>query len=337
MPKRTSDGRYAVDLRPRGRNGPRFRKTFATQGEALAYERYIARTEGEAPPWQPQAPDRRRLSELAERWFELHGRSLKSGAKRMTELRKVIALLGDPVAKDFTTKDFTNLRAGRLTSVTANTANHDLTNLRSLFNELERLGEWQLPNPLRGVRKIKQDERELEYLTRDQIAELLAELDRRPESHARITARICLATGARWGEAATLRPAQVHAGMIHFTGTKSGKNRSIPVSPDLEKLILENAPLVNGMNTFKRAVAALDWNLPRGQMTHILRHTFASHYMMNGGNILALQRTLGHASLDMTMRYAHLAPDHMAEVLQLNPLSTMRPHYSAPERQNAPA
>lgn len=43
--------------------------------------------------------------------------------------------------------------------------------------------------------------------------------------------------------------------------------------------------------------------------------------MMNGGNILVLQRVLGHASLQMTMRYAHLAPDHLQEVLKLNPLA----------------
>lgn len=41
-----------------------------------------------------------------------------------------------------------------------------------------------------------------------------------------------------------------------------------------------------------------------GQMTHILRHTFASHYMMGGGDILTLQRILGRSSITMTMRYA---------------------------------
>jgi site-specific recombinase XerD len=39
-----------------------------------------------------------------------------------------------------------------------------------------------------------------------------------------------------------------------------------------------------------------------GQLTHILRHTFASHYMMAGGDILSLQRILGHSSITMTMR-----------------------------------
>ena len=59
--------------------------------------------------------------------------------------------------------------------------------------------------------------------------------------------------------------------------------------------------------------------LPRRQSTHVLRHTFASYFMMNSGNILALQRTPGYASLAMTMRYAHLAPDHLEEAKRLNP------------------
>jgi site-specific recombinase XerD len=45
--------------------------------------------------------------------------------------------------------------------------------------------------------------------------------------------------------------------------------------------------------------------------------------MMNGGNILALQKILGHSTLTMTMRYAHLAPDHLQEAKTLNPLSRL--------------
>ena len=42
-----------------------------------------------------------------------------------------------------------------------------------------------------------------------------------------------------------------------------------------------------------------------------LGHTFASHFMMSGGNILTLQKLLGHSSVAVTMKYAHLAPDFM--------------------------
>ena len=44
---------------------------------------------------------------------------------------------------------------------------------------------------------------------------------------------------------------------------------------------------------------------------HDLRHTFASHYMINGGNIWDLMQILGHADVKMTMRYAHLNPHHL--------------------------
>jgi site-specific recombinase XerD len=77
------------------------------------------------------------------------------------------------------------------------------------------------------------------------------------------------------------------------------------------------------MERFRSAVPRAGLALPKGQLTHVLRHTFASHFMMNGGNILVLQRILGHSSLAMTMRYAHLAPDHLLEARRLNPLAAL--------------
>jgi len=42
---------------------------------------------------------------------------------------------------------------------------------------------------------------------------------------------------------------------------------------------------------------------------------------MNGGNILTLQKILGHTSLAMTMRYAHLSPDHLQDAVRLGPVT----------------
>lgn len=63
--------------------------------------------------------------------------------------------------------------------------------------------------------------------------------------------------------------------------------------------------------------------IPRGQLTHVLCHTFAAHFMISGGNILTLQKILGHHDIKMTMRYAHLAPDHLETALRFNPLATL--------------
>jgi site-specific recombinase XerD len=45
--------------------------------------------------------------------------------------------------------------------------------------------------------------------------------------------------------------------------------------------------------------------------------------MMNGGNILTLQKILGHSDLKVTMRYSHLAPDFMQQALLLSPLENL--------------
>ncbi|WP_252866705.1 tyrosine-type recombinase/integrase, partial [Shigella boydii] len=43
-------------------------------------------------------------------------------------------------------------------------------------------------------------------------------------------------------------------------------------------------------------------------------------HMMNGGNILTLQKILGHAKIQTTMIYAHLAPDYLQDAVRFNPL-----------------
>jgi integrase len=50
---------------------------------------------------------------------------------------------------------------------------------------------------------------------------------------------------------------------------------------------------------------------------HDLRHTFASNYVAKGGNLISLQKILGHSTISMTLRYAHLAPDFMAREIEL--------------------
>ena len=67
-------------------------------------------------------------------------------------------------------------------------------------------------------------------------------------------------------------------------------------------------------------------------VTYILRHTFASHFMMNGGDVLSLQKLLGHSDLKMTIRYAHLSPDHLAQAIELNPISRLEARWSLDQK-----
>jgi len=137
--------------------------------------------------------------------------------------------------------------------------------------------------------------------------------------------KVCLATGARWTEAETLARSQLSPNKLSFFKTKGGKNRTVPIPQWLYDELKERQGRMFKpcYQDFKKMLATTTIQLIEGQKTHVLRHTFASHFMMNGGNILVLQRILGHANIRETMKYAHFAPDHLEEAAALNPLASL--------------
>ncbi|MEZ5582269.1 MAG: tyrosine-type recombinase/integrase [Candidatus Competibacteraceae bacterium] len=176
-----------------------------------------------------------------------------------------------------------------------------------------------------SLRRFKEKERALSFLSSEEIERLLNELN--PKGDAYLVTLICLATGARWSEAEKVEAEQVSDHLITFADTKNTKVRHVAIRRELSALIKRNRSQDQGRlfrscyGVFRGAVRRAGLQLPDGQLTHILRHTFASHFMMNGGNILALQKILGHQSLIMTMRYAHLSPKHLQESTELNPIA----------------
>jgi integrase len=207
--------------------------------------------------------------------------------------------------------------------------NREHAYLRAVFNELSSLGFWKKENPLAKLRQFKIQERELSFLSLEQIPTLIEALSQSNNRHALMISKVCLATGARWGEAEILKTSQLRNEVIQFAKTKSGKVRSVPISEELNRELLahHNAKdtgerlFASAYSAFREAIDRTELTLPDGQLTHVLRHTFASHFMMRGGNILTLNKILGHASLTMTMRYAHLAPEHLQDAIKLNPLA----------------
>ncbi len=328
---KTSSG-WLIDVQPSGRGGKRYRKTFKTKAEGLAWEAWLKTQVNQNEKWQPEKRDTRKLSELIEVWFMHHGSGLRSGLDTKSRLLHLAEALGNPVADRFTVEMFAEYRTKRLNEgISQNNLNREHSYLRAVFNELTRLGQWKRENPMATLKAFKIQQTVMKYLTDEEILRLLASLDLSSNPHVKLISKICLSTAARWSEAEELTISQVKPTMIEFARTKSGKTRGIPIDEHLYKDIVshikqhkrEDRIFEYSISAFREAIERSGIVLPDGQMTHVLRHTYASHHMQGNGNILTLQRILGHANLAMTMRYAHMAPDHLQEAIKLNPLSRL--------------
>ncbi|EMJ0104514.1 TPA: tyrosine-type recombinase/integrase [Enterobacter cloacae] len=329
--RKNSAGGWICELYPNGAKGKRIRKKFATKGEALAFEQYTVQN-----PWNEENEDRRTVKELVDSWYSAHGITLKDGLKRQLAMHHAFVCMGEPLARDYNAQMFSRYRekrlqgeyarSNRVKEVPPRTLNLELVYFRAMFNELNRLGEWKGENSLKNMRPFRTEEMEMAWLTHEQIAMLLSECKRHENRDLETVVRICLVTGARWSEAEGLQKKQLSKYKITFIKTKSKKNRTVPISQEFHDALLEDKKankrdlFNNCYGAFRAALERTGIKLPAGQLTHVLRHTFASHFMMNGGNILVLQRVLGHTDIKMTMRYAHFAPDHLEDVVRLNPL-----------------
>lgn len=318
--KKRADGRYEVDIYARGRSGKRFRRIFDRKQEAALFERYVM-ANADKKEWLGASTDRRTLSELLNIWWLLYGRTLENGNAEKRHLDKTIRALGDPAVNRLTKRTIAQHRSERLDSgISTATVNRDIYRLSGMFSALIKLDEFRADNPCKGLEPLREKPAAMTYLTKSEISRLLNTLtgdDRR-------VALLCLSTGARWGEGSTLRGEQINHGRVTFLKTKNGKRRTIPISHELEKEIKtrDSGPLFSvDYEAFCGRLREVKPDLPRGQATHVLRHTFASWFMMNGGNIIALQQILGHASIQQTMVYAHVAPDYLQHAVSLNPLS----------------
>lgn len=300
-------------------------REFNLRIDALGYQKRLKHREENQIREEIQR-DNRTLSELVNIWYRLHGNTLKDGYNRCKKLLWVADELDNPVGALFSSEVFARYRERRVSEVSTTTINREHSYLRAVFNELKRLGVITYENPLINIRQFKETEKGLRFLTFDEIRTLLKVCERSSNKSLLPVVKICLATGARWSEAEELKASQVINNKITYLDTKGGKNRSVPISNELFNELKEinkfgdQRLFIGCINAYRTAIKNAFIQLPRGQSSHVLRHSFASHFIMKGGNIVVLKDILGHSTIETTMRYAHLAPEHLADAVALNPL-----------------
>ena len=221
------------------------------------------------------------------------------------------------------------------------TVRNVLAVLSTLFSWGQRRGLLR-DNPCRGVERPSAAAA-LDFLTRDEVQRLLAAAAQAQSPIGRmrqIAVALAVYTGLRKGEIFGLRWADLDLDSRRLTVArsyrstpKSGKPRPLRLPSELVPLLAawrsacppspEGLVLPAGQGPSRLAGPGVSLGLPRllrqaglrplPHPFHALRHTFASHFVMAGGNILSLQKILGHSDIKITLLYAHLAPDYLAD------------------------
>ncbi|SKA91054.1 Site-specific recombinase XerD [Thiothrix eikelboomii] len=303
---------------------PRVRKTFKSEYQALAFEdKYIRERQ------EQKNKDRRTLKDLIELWYDYHGSTLSEGIARKNTLIEMAAIMKNPIAAELTPEQVLKLRAHRLQTIKPKTWNNNLGLLKSVYNRLRKLKIIDYENPINGVDPLRLQEEQLSYLSKDEISRLLDEIQKNgTNKDTWWVAQLCFRTGARWGEVEQMQRKQLRDAKLTFVRTKSKKARSVPIDPAFYHALLvhigkrgsNDRVFCNCAKAFEHAIGRSNIELPEGQLTHICRHSFSAHFMMNGGNILTLQKILGHADIKMTLRYAQLAPEYLADAIKYAPI-----------------
>lgn len=203
--------------------------------------------------------------------------------------------------------------------------------LSHVFTIAMKEWQWVDDNPFRKVTKPKEPRGVVRFLDDDERKKLLEECKKSDSKDLYCAVVIALSTGCRRAELMTLRWRQVdlQRGLLTFEDTKNDERRSVPLVSHARALMDERARLRRidsdlvfpGRTKGKPIDLTKPWEtaLTRAGVTkfrwHDLRHSCASYLAMNGATLAEIAEVLGHKTLQMVKRYAHLSDAHTSKVV----------------------
>ena len=288
-------------------------QVLAKRKSEIAENRFLDKLE--EPPEIP-------LREFVKHYIEWCTTHNKSPETKRTRLKPLLAFFGNMQLSEISPWLIEKYKSKRRKEVSPSTVNKELTVLRHLFNKAIQWG-YARENPLKHVEWYREPKGKLRFLSAEEIAALLQAA---PLWLQRLIL-FALNTGMRRGEILSLTWDSIdfENGLIYVSQSKSGEARHVPMNNVTREILLEvrkevetisdyvfinpktGTRRVNIRKAFRRTCKAAGVT---GCTFHTLRHTFASHLVMRGIDLKTVSELLGHKSINMTMRYAHLSPDH---------------------------
>ncbi|WP_044557262.1 tyrosine-type recombinase/integrase [Halobacteriovorax marinus] len=279
-------------------------------------------------------------------WFEtqVKGRKAKKTQQAyVSDLRNhILPILGEIQLKHIRYQHARLLENSIIeTGKSARTVNKVMMEFKTILNDAVKL-EYLLKSPVRGYPELQEEPRHLTFWSKEEIRVFIDFNKANPLLDLYIVA---LNTGLRLGEICGLCWDRVDFTTNNLVinrsltrdgirnTTKTHRGRYVPMNTIVRDILQKRLRTRISKFVFSTQTGK---PLPYDHVTqrhfkksqreagleniirfHDLRHTFASHFMMNGGNIYTLQKLLGHTDIKTTMIYAHLDQDFLREAAEV--------------------
>ncbi len=292
------------------------------------------------------------FSLLFQRFDEYARTNWRSYGEGKYLLRPLAQYFGDTPLSQITAWQIEKWKSELRKTLKPNSVNRHLTVLRHMFKKAIEWGFTRV-NPTGGVRRFPSDDQRNRYLTEDEIPRVLAACKDLEEGRPWLWPAITVAihSGMRRGELADLRwnNLDFDHGLISLQQGKTLKIKTIPMNETVREVL----DWVYNNRRYGEYVFMHPWGKPihrnsiwegfkeackqagiRDCHLHDTRHTFASHLVMADVDLTTVSKLMGHSKINMTMRYAHLAPKHEAEaVAKLNTRLAQNRNISETQKQ----
>lgn len=211
------------------------------------------------------------------------------------------------------------------------TVNKYLAFLSQVFTVAVRDWGWLEDNPMRNVKGYTLKNQRTRFLSDNERARLLKVCSESPCAYLYPVILIALTTGGRKSEIMFLEWKYVdfERRRLHFIDTKNGESRSVPMTQGVYEQLkkLRAVPRIDTDYIFPRKDGLAPLEIKKHYQKafkdaelqdfkfHDLRHTAASYLAMSGATLVELSQILGHKTIQMVKRYAHLCENHTASIV----------------------
>ncbi|QOY53254.1 tyrosine-type recombinase/integrase [Candidatus Sulfurimonas baltica] len=285
---------------------------------------------GEDLPHIAKQKNKLTFDDLAQRYFSDKEHTTKEAEKEKARYTNHIEKdIGHYFAENITADILLKMQNEFRAKLAPRTVNHLIFMIGTIYKHAQKMELYKGSSPTSTLDGLKLDNKRERYLELTEITELLDE-SLKASLEVWLFVKLGLSTGSRVGTIMNIKKKDINikSNSITLKDFKNNKTYNGFISDDKlkEELIsrVENLKANDNIIFYERT--SIEYKLrpildtlfnselniddrKNRVVIHTLRHTFASHLAINGTPILAIKALMNHSSIEMTMRYAHLAPN----------------------------